>query len=116
MHPASSPPQDDAPLLRRSHATLLICRHGASFSSALELRHQRTPDTVFAAPTPPGGAAPPAVFEMIETLLPDARPAATAGGTPRLLELAWGLPPHAQRVARPGWATLVQRGALADRQ
>ena len=51
----------------------------------------------------------PAVYEMIETLLPEARIAATSGTAPRLLELAFAAPP-AGRPARPGWVKVAQQG------
>ncbi|KAI3428742.1 hypothetical protein D9Q98_007565 [Chlorella vulgaris] len=92
-------PLEASPLFRCSHRTLLMGRRVDAGSSRLELRHQRTPD-VIASPALCDGQCPEAVYNMIETLLPEAGKAVK----PKLLELnlcgGSGSP-------RPGWIMVV---------
>ncbi|KAK9810455.1 hypothetical protein WJX72_010932 [[Myrmecia] bisecta] len=106
LSPNNHPLRLPSPAVAASHLTLLIGRKG---NSDLELRHQRCPDVVI-APVPAHGLVPEAVYETIETMLPDATPALKDpdNHAPRLLELRWG---GAEASARNGWSTVVQKAA-----
>jgi N6-adenosine-specific RNA methylase IME4 len=102
-----------APLLQRSHSTVLVGRKGGG---ALELRHQRRCD-VMLAPRRTRGEVPPALRELVEVLLPDPHRAAAKGGAAvpaeakaRFLELVWPTQDATSRIrAHDSWITIAQK-------
>ena len=95
-----------APIIARSHRTLLIFRRDTrEFPKAkdTELRHQRSPDVdvaVVSTGTDGRLLTPAAAYEAIETLLPGGY---TAGQPGRFAEL-WG---HTE-IQRAGWTHCVE--------
>lgn len=106
--------KDNYSIFNRSKLTMLICRRG---KGGIELRHQRNPDVWFEPmcdiKLDAGGARvakPPYVYQMIETLLPDANVSdkVTTGG---LLEI-WA-PKNEQRKSWTSIRTWLPRSRVA---
>lgn len=73
--------------------------------SALELRHQRTPDVII-TPALPHGQRPQEAYTMLETLLHQA--ADRRGSEMCLLEIGF-TSSEGMEAGRTGWVTLLQR-------
>ena len=104
LSPNNSISQRSSPCIRRGHHTLYIFRKASEKTKEIELKHQRSPDVVFdfMRVDERGNLRPPkAVYDSIETLLPQ--------GKGKLLELYTPLDDDGiAPAARDGWVCVAQ--------